>query len=247
MGAMSISRLAGAHAAALRRRWPWPWSPCSGSPPVPRPPRPPPRRPGAPRPAAPDGSTRTQTGSATRRRRPGRSSRRTARCTGMPPLASSGQRRTRLHHAERPGQLRRPRRQAYQPGPRHDPGHRAEEPATGDPAGQPGWARCHGLPLTAEVAQGLNPAVAASYDIVGFDPRGVGSSRPALSCDPGFFSGVRPNYIPANAAAEQVLINRAKVRHRLRATVRLAAALYDHQEQRPATWTPSARRSACRK
>ena len=52
-------------------------------------------------------------------------------------------------------------------------------------------------------------AVAREYDIVGFDPRGVGSSVPALSCDPGFFSGVRPNYIPANAAAEQVLINRA--------------------------------------
>jgi pimeloyl-ACP methyl ester carboxylesterase len=34
---------------------------------------------------------------------------------------------------------------------------------------------------------------------------------PALSCDPGFFSGVRPNYIPADAAAEQVLINRAKM------------------------------------
>jgi pimeloyl-ACP methyl ester carboxylesterase len=34
---------------------------------------------------------------------------------------------------------------------------------------------------------------------------------PALSCDPGFFSGVRPNYIPANSAAEQVLINRAKM------------------------------------
>ncbi len=46
---------------------------------------------------------------------------------------------------------------------------------------------------------------------MGFDPRGVGSSVPALSCDPGFFSGVRPNYIPADAAAEQVLINRAKM------------------------------------
>ena len=61
------------------------------------------------------------------------------------------------------------------------------------------------------MAQGLSRGVAADYDIVGFDPRGVGSSVPALSCDPGFFSGVRPNYIPANAAAEQVLINRAKM------------------------------------
>ena len=58
--------------------------------------------------------------------------------------------------------------------------------------------------------EGLNPAVAAEYNIIGFDPRGVGASVPALSCDPRFFSGVRPNYIPASAAAEQVLIGRAK-------------------------------------
>jgi pimeloyl-ACP methyl ester carboxylesterase len=75
----------------------------------------------------------------------------------------------------------------------------------------PGGPGGDGLPLAAEVAQGLSPGVTADYDIVGFDPRGVGSSVPALSCDPSFFSGVRPNYIPANSAAEQVLINRAKM------------------------------------
>jgi pimeloyl-ACP methyl ester carboxylesterase len=74
----------------------------------------------------------------------------------------------------------------------------------------PGGPGGDGLPMAAEVAQGISPAVAAEYDIVGFDPRGVGSSVPELSCDPGFFSGVRPNYIPANPAAEQVLVNRAK-------------------------------------
>ena len=74
----------------------------------------------------------------------------------------------------------------------------------------PGGPGGSGLSLAVGVAQGLSPAVAARYDIVGFDPRGVGSSVPALSCDPGFFSGVRPNYIPASTAAEQVLINRAK-------------------------------------
>jgi pimeloyl-ACP methyl ester carboxylesterase len=75
----------------------------------------------------------------------------------------------------------------------------------------PGGPGGDGLPLAAEVAQGISPSVAADYDIVGFDPRGVGSSVPALSCDPSFFSGVRPNYVPANSAAEQVLINRAKI------------------------------------
>jgi pimeloyl-ACP methyl ester carboxylesterase len=74
----------------------------------------------------------------------------------------------------------------------------------------PGGPGGSGLSLAAEVAQGLSPDVAAQYDIVGFDPRGVGSSVPALSCDRSFFAGPRPNYIPANPAAEQVLINRAK-------------------------------------
>jgi pimeloyl-ACP methyl ester carboxylesterase len=73
--------------------------------------------------------------------------------------------------------------------------------------GGPGGA---GLPYASITAQGLNPSVAADYDIVGFDPRGVGSSVPALSCDPAFFQSVRPDYVPKNAQAEQVLINRAK-------------------------------------
>jgi len=74
----------------------------------------------------------------------------------------------------------------------------------------PGGPGASGRSLAADVAEGLNPSVAADYDIVGFDPRGVGASVPALHCDPSFFSGVRPDYIPANAAAEQVLISRAK-------------------------------------
>ena len=74
----------------------------------------------------------------------------------------------------------------------------------------PGGPGASGLALAGEVASGISPQVAADYDIVGFDTRGVGSSVPALSCDPTFFSGVRPEYIPANGAAEQVLIGRAK-------------------------------------
>ncbi len=74
----------------------------------------------------------------------------------------------------------------------------------------PGGPGASGLSLAAEVAGGLSPAVARDYDIVGFDPRGVGSSVPQLSCEPGFFSGPRPDYIPASAAAEQVLVSRAR-------------------------------------
>jgi pimeloyl-ACP methyl ester carboxylesterase len=75
----------------------------------------------------------------------------------------------------------------------------------------PGGPGASGLSLAAAVQQGISPQVAKDYDIVGFDPRGVGSSVPALSCDPSFFSGVLPDYIPANASAQQVQINRAKM------------------------------------
>ena len=74
----------------------------------------------------------------------------------------------------------------------------------------PGGPGGSGLGLTEEVAIGLGKNVAADYDVVGFDPRGVGASVPALSCDPGFFSGVRPDYVPKSAAAEQALVGRAR-------------------------------------
>jgi pimeloyl-ACP methyl ester carboxylesterase len=93
----------------------------------------------------------------------------------------------------------------------------SEVPATAPPGQRqgillvnPGGPGGSGLGLASFVAQGLDPAVAARYDIVGFDTRGVGASRPALHCNPAFFAHERPNYIPANAAAERVLINRAK-------------------------------------
>src|SRR5581483_8060931 len=93
----------------------------------------------------------------------------------------------------------------------------SEVPATA-PAGKrqgimlvnPGGPGGSGLNLAAFVADGLDPNVAAEYDIVGFDTRGVGDSVPSMHCDPSFFSRARPDYIPASAAADQTLINRAK-------------------------------------
>lgn len=40
----------------------------------------------------------------------------------------------------------------------------------------------------------------AAYDWIGFDPRGVGTSRPALSCDPDYGGYARPDYRPENGA-----------------------------------------------
>jgi len=93
----------------------------------------------------------------------------------------------------------------------------SEVPATAPPSQRqgillvnPGGPGGSGLSLASFVAQGLDPAVASRYDIIGFDTRGVGASRPALHCDPAFFARARPPYVPANRAAEQVLIGRAK-------------------------------------
>ena len=93
----------------------------------------------------------------------------------------------------------------------------SEIPATAPAAQQqgvllvnPGGPGASGLSMAASTAAGLAPGVAADYDIVGFDTRGVGASVPALSCDPSFFSRPRPDYVPASAAAEQVLVDRAR-------------------------------------
>jgi pimeloyl-ACP methyl ester carboxylesterase len=92
-----------------------------------------------------------------------------------------------------------------------------EVPATAPEASQqgdllvnPGGPGHSGLAMAAGVAQSLSRSVASEYNIIGFDTRGVGSSVPALRCDPSLYAGVRPDYIPANQQAEQVLISRAK-------------------------------------
>ncbi len=74
----------------------------------------------------------------------------------------------------------------------------------------PGGPGGSGRSLAGVVASGLNPAVASRYDIIGFDPRGVGSSRPSLHCDPSFFAGVRPDYIPRTLRDERTLRARAR-------------------------------------
>lgn len=80
----------------------------------------------------------------------------------------------------------------------------------GDLLVNPGGPGAPGRGLAADVAAGLNPVVSDAYNIIGFDPRGVGASVPALHCDPSFFRPVRPDYIPASRAAELRLETRAR-------------------------------------
>ncbi|WP_200262463.1 alpha/beta hydrolase [Streptomyces sp. HSG2] len=74
----------------------------------------------------------------------------------------------------------------------------------------PGGPGAPGRALAGFVASALPAEVAAGYDIVGFDPRGVGASRPALDCRPGHFAPVRPDPVPASAANERANLSRAR-------------------------------------
>lgn len=64
----------------------------------------------------------------------------------------------------------------------------------------PGGPGVSGLATNADETK-LPARVRAEYDWIGFDPRGVGSSQPALSCDPHYSDGPRPAYGPTGVAA----------------------------------------------
>lgn len=47
------------------------------------------------------------------------------------------------------------------------------------------------------LADNVPGGVGRQYDVIGWDPRGVGASRPALRCDSSHFGTNRPSYVPS--------------------------------------------------
>ncbi|WP_406402087.1 alpha/beta hydrolase [Streptomyces uncialis] len=74
----------------------------------------------------------------------------------------------------------------------------------------PGGPGGSGLGLARFVAGALPKEVAAQYDVIGFDPRGVGRSTPALDCLPGHADPVRPPSVPTTDAIERDNTERAR-------------------------------------
>lgn len=74
----------------------------------------------------------------------------------------------------------------------------------------PGGPGGSGLTMAGFVAKSLPKKVAAQYDVIGFDPRGVGKSTPALDCRPGHFAPVRPDSVPSTRALERANLDRAR-------------------------------------
>jgi pimeloyl-ACP methyl ester carboxylesterase len=49
-----------------------------------------------------------------------------------------------------------------------------------------------------------------AYDWIGFDPRGVGASKPSVSCVPNYFKGPRPDYRPTTPTILNQWLTRSK-------------------------------------
>ncbi|MEV8309182.1 alpha/beta fold hydrolase [Streptomyces flavidovirens] len=64
----------------------------------------------------------------------------------------------------------------------------------------------------AKGTSGLAQDVGGAYDWIGFDPRGVGASEPALVCDTSYTNPgqAQPDPVPGTAAAEQAWADRAR-------------------------------------
>ena len=72
-------------------------------------------------------------------------------------------------------------------------------------------------------------AAIADYDWIGFDPRGVGSSVPAITCAPYYFSGDRENYNPRTKQILNYWLTRsARYDHRCATHSAVQSALLDH-------------------
>jgi pimeloyl-ACP methyl ester carboxylesterase len=65
-----------------------------------------------------------------------------------------------------------------------------------------------------------------AYDWIGFDPRGVGASKPALSCDAGYAGYRRPDYVPSTTAIETAWLKKAE--GYARACAKAGGRLLDH-------------------
>ncbi|OUC98479.1 alpha/beta hydrolase [Streptosporangium minutum] len=76
----------------------------------------------------------------------------------------------------------------------------------------PGGPGASGRNLAKYVATQLPDHLADRFDVIGFDPRGVGESEPALRCvDPAkYYAAPRPDHVPRNEREEAVLIGRAR-------------------------------------
>jgi pimeloyl-ACP methyl ester carboxylesterase len=74
----------------------------------------------------------------------------------------------------------------------------------------PGGPGGRGLDLGPEIASSLPHGAGGDYDWVSWDPRGVGASRPRISCMPHYFKAPRLAYAPKNKHILHYWLSRSK-------------------------------------
>ncbi|GAA1951907.1 alpha/beta hydrolase [Amycolatopsis minnesotensis] len=72
----------------------------------------------------------------------------------------------------------------------------------------PGGPGASGLGLST-LGSSVPDKAGEAYDWIGFDPRGVGSSKPAVTCDGNYFGYDRPDYLPTSPQLEKVWRDKA--------------------------------------
>ncbi|MFC5184616.1 alpha/beta fold hydrolase [Actinomadura harenae] len=88
--------------------------------------------------------------------------------------------------------------------------HRGKGKAKGDIVVNPGGPGASGA-LFAPAFYALNsPSMQAAYNVIGFDPRGIGFSKPALTCDADYGNAPRPAYGHGDATSIAVWLKRSK-------------------------------------
>ena len=73
----------------------------------------------------------------------------------------------------------------------------------------PGGPGASGLGLSV-LGQYVPKGAGDGYDWIGFDPRGVGASEPAVTCDPTYLGHGRPRYVPTTPAVSEAWFARSK-------------------------------------
>jgi pimeloyl-ACP methyl ester carboxylesterase len=89
----------------------------------------------------------------------------------------------------------------------------------------PGGPGGSGLTLSV-LGEYVPGGVGGDYDWIGFDPRGVGSSQPALTCDVEYAGYNRPYYVPVNRSLERAWLS--KTARYAKACDHAGGALLDH-------------------
>lgn len=62
----------------------------------------------------------------------------------------------------------------------------------------------------ASAGAGVARNIGTKYDWIGFDPRGIGKSQPALSCDPAYVADKLAGYVPTTPALTQAWLDKTK-------------------------------------